>query len=147
VKFMENCNDVGLLVNGCFILGLPNDTKDSMRRTIEFAKKLNPDTAQFYPLMAYPGTEAYEWAKENDKIESEDFSTFIREEGGHHTNVKGPEGMSSDELVEWCARAEKEFYLRKEYIWMKFKQSITSYREAKRTLISAKTFFKHLWNG
>ena len=37
---------------------------ESIKRTIEFAKELNPDTAQFLPLMVYPGTEAFEEAKE-----------------------------------------------------------------------------------
>ena len=63
-EFMKNCNKIGLLVNGCFILGLPGDTKKTIRRTIEFAKLLNPDTAQFYPLMVYPGLAAYEWIKQ-----------------------------------------------------------------------------------
>lgn len=146
MKFMENCIDVGILVNGCFILGLPNDTEESMERTIEFAKDLNPDTAQFYPLMCYPDTEAWDWAKENDMLDSEEFSALLNEEGGHHTNVKGPDNMSPDELVEWCDKARKEFYIRREYIWHKLKQSLASWEEAKRTAKSAKTFFSYLWN-
>jgi len=77
VEFMKNTKKLGLLVNGCFILGLPGDNEKSIERTIEFAKKLNCDTAQFYPLMVYPGTEAYEWAKKNGYLETEDYTKLL----------------------------------------------------------------------
>ncbi|MBL7206830.1 MAG: radical SAM protein, partial [Candidatus Aenigmarchaeota archaeon] len=48
IEFMKNTREVGLLVNGCFILGLPGETKESMQKTIDFAKELSTDTAQFY---------------------------------------------------------------------------------------------------
>ncbi len=73
MDFMEFTKKAGLLVNGCFILGLPGDTKETIRETVEFAKTLNPDTAQFYPLMVYPGTEAYEWAKRSGYLTTEGF--------------------------------------------------------------------------
>lgn len=145
-RFMKNSRDAGLIVNGCFILGLPNDTSDSMQNTIDFAKKLNPDTAQFYPLMAYPGTEAYRWAKDSDMLHSEDYSEFLRDDGSHSTNMKGPGGMSRDELLKWCDKARKEYYLRKEYVFYKLAQVATDPDELVRTYISASTFFRHLAN-
>jgi len=144
MNFMKNCRAVGLLVNGCFILGLPNDTRKTMQETIEFAKRLNCDTAQFYPLMCYPGTEAYEWARTRGVLESDSLSALLDDKGHHRANVKGPEGMSSDELVAWCDKALKEFYLRGDYILYKLQQSLTNYPEAIRTMKSAKVFFIQL---
>ncbi len=43
--------------------GIPVRRKETMKETLDFAKKLKPDTAQFFPLMVYPGTEAFDWAK------------------------------------------------------------------------------------
>jgi radical SAM superfamily enzyme YgiQ (UPF0313 family) len=143
VDFMRNARSTGLLVNGCFILGLPNDTKESIRDTINFAKKLNPDTAQFYPLMVYPGTASYAWAKEKGYLKTEDYSEWIDEEGKHSTALELP-GLSSEELVKMCDDARKEFYLRPRYIFYKVIQSIRNPEEGIRTLKSAKTFFKNL---
>ena len=143
LKFMDNTRKLGLLVNGCFILGLPGDTRESIRETIEFAKKLNPDTAQFYPLMVYPGTESYRWAKEKGYLTTEDYSRWIDREGRHTTTVSYPD-LSSEELVRLCDNARREFYLRRGYIFYKIRQSLSSPSEALRTLKAAKTFFRYL---
>lgn len=144
MKFMSDVNKAGLIVNGCFILGLPNDNTQKMQSTIDFAKKLNPDTAQFYPLMAYPGTEAYQWAKSSNFLFSEDYSEFLRDDGSHSTNIKGPDGMSRDDLLKWCDKARREYYLRSDYILPKLAQVLVDPDELVRTYISASTFFRHL---
>ncbi len=144
MEFMENTRRLSLLVNGCFILGLPNDTKGSIRETIEFAKELNPDTAQFYPLMIYPGTSAYRWAKEEGFIVTEDYSKWLDDEGLHYTNVSRP-GLTNDELVMLCNTARKEFYLRPSYVLSTFKRMVIHPMESKRILKSGRTFFKYLF--
>jgi radical SAM superfamily enzyme YgiQ (UPF0313 family) len=146
LKFMENTRKVGLLVNGCFILGLLKDTRESIEETIKFAKKLNPDTAQFYPLMVYPGTEAYEWAKNKGYLLTEDYSKWLTEEGLHDCLISRPE-LTNKELVELCDEARRSFYLRPSYILSKLKQMITRPTETKRILKSSKTFFKYLFRG
>ena len=142
-KFMKDTKKLGMLVNGCFILGLPGDDKESIQRTIEFAKRLNCDTAQFYPLMVYPGTEAYDWAKRNGYLETEDYTKLLDDNGQHSTILKLPNFTSKD-LVNLCYKARKEYYLRWNYILYKIWQGIKSPEEAIRTLKSAKVFFKHL---
>ncbi len=57
--FMKNAKKAKLLVHGCFILGLPYDTKKTIEDTINLSIKLNPDTAQFDPLFIMQGTEVY----------------------------------------------------------------------------------------
>lgn len=141
--FMKNARKTGLLVNGCFILGLPKDTRESVRDTINFAKELNPDTAQFYPLMVYPGTASYTWAKEKGYLKTEDYSKWLDEDGKHATAIDLP-GLSSEELVKTCDDARREFYIRPGYINYKILQSIKNPSEGMRTLKSAKTFFKNL---
>ena len=46
------------MVHGCFMVGNLNETPASMEKTLDFAKALRPDTAQFFPIMVYPGTTA-----------------------------------------------------------------------------------------
>jgi len=63
-----------------FILGLPWETVDDMRKTVEFALKLDPDYAQFTYATPYPGTPLYEMAKKYDLIVDRDWS--------HYTTVR-----------------------------------------------------------
>jgi coproporphyrinogen III oxidase-like Fe-S oxidoreductase len=43
--------------------GNQGETKETLLKSLRFAQEINADTCQFFPLMVYPGTEAYEWAK------------------------------------------------------------------------------------
>jgi anaerobic magnesium-protoporphyrin IX monomethyl ester cyclase len=64
VKAMEILKENDVRVTGGFILGALNETKDMMKETINFAKRLNPSTAQFSILTPYPGTKLYERVKD-----------------------------------------------------------------------------------
>ncbi|MBN2127355.1 MAG: cobalamin-dependent protein, partial [Candidatus Diapherotrites archaeon] len=55
-EFMKDSKKSGILVHGCFMMGNRGETKESIKETIKFAKELDPDTAQFFPIMVYPGT-------------------------------------------------------------------------------------------
>lgn len=143
VKFTKDAKRAGLLIHGCFIFGLPGETKETMRKTLEFAKKLDMDDAQFFPLMPYPGTEAYEWAKKNRYLTTEKFSEWLTPEGHHKTVISLP-GLTNEEIVEECKKARKGFYLRTKYILYKLKQSLLSFEEAKRNFKAILTFYKHI---
>ena len=47
-----------------YIFGLPDDTMDSMRTTLDLARTLNTEWANFYCAMAYPGSPLYDLAKQ-----------------------------------------------------------------------------------
>ncbi|MBM7558081.1 B12-binding domain-containing radical SAM protein [Halanaerobacter jeridensis] len=144
-EFTKNAKQAGLLVHGCFMVGNPGETKETMDKTLEFAKQLNPDTAQFYPMIPYPGTEAYDWAKNNDYLKDYDYDGWLTQDGLHKTIID-PGDLTAEELVSFCSKARKEFYLRPKYILYKLKQSLTDYQEFKRTFKSFIKFAKHLYN-
>ena len=141
--FMEDVKKIGLITNGCFILGLPEDNEKSMQHTIDFAKKLMPDTAQFFPLMAYPGTGTFKWATEKGFLTTTDYDQWLDDEGKHNTLVSRPD-LSNKELVEWADIALKQYYSNPKYLAYKAFQSIKSPSEAVRTAKSAAIFFKRL---
>ena len=143
-EFAKNAKKAGLLIHGCFILGFPGETKQTIQKTIQFAKELAPDTAQFFPLMPYPKTEAYQWAKEKGYLETEDYQKWLINDGQHNTVINLP-GLSAKEIVQEAIKAKKAFYLRPSYIAYKAKQMITKPEEIARTLKSSRTFFKHLF--
>jgi anaerobic magnesium-protoporphyrin IX monomethyl ester cyclase len=62
VKAIQN---VGINVIGNYIFGLPDDDLVTMRQTLDLAKVLNCEFANFYAAMAYPGSPLYEMAVRN----------------------------------------------------------------------------------
>jgi radical SAM superfamily enzyme YgiQ (UPF0313 family) len=56
---VEAIQNAGIRVIGNYIFGLPDDTLSSMQETLEMAKELNTEFANFYCAMAYPGSKLY----------------------------------------------------------------------------------------
>ena len=52
------------MIHGDFIVGLPGETQESIRKTIDFAKKLDNETIQVSIAHPYPGTEFYDVREE-----------------------------------------------------------------------------------
>ena len=146
VSFMNDAKRAGVLVHGCFMAGLPGETEETLLETLELAKRLSPDTAQFYPVMVYPGTEAYAWYSERGLINTSDFSRWLTPEGLHNT-VISTDALTSEEIVRFCDRARREFYLRPGYIIYKLGQMFSHPREIRRTFKASRTFLKYLFRG
>jgi len=142
-EFAKNAKKAGLFVHGCFIIGLPEETKKTARQTIEFAKELDPDDAQFFPLIVYPGTEAYEWAEENDFLITRDFSKWNTAKGWHGCVISRP-GLTNEEILELCDQAKIEFYLRPKYILKTTKLALRSKNEMVRVVKASNIFFRYL---
>ena len=142
-KFNEAAKKAGMRVHGCFMVGNPGETKETMKETLEFAKSLRMDTAQFFPLIVYPGTEAWTWAKTNGYITAKSYDEWLTPDGLHNTVLQTPE-LTSKELVDFCNYARKEFYLRPSYMLMKAGECLTNKDDFVRTLKAFKTFIKYL---
>lgn len=143
-NFFRDAKKAGIMVHGCFMVGNRGETRDSMEKTLQFAMELQPDTAQFFPLMVYPGTKAYEWASENNYLKTDDFDRWVTDEGMHNSMVS-TEHLTHQDLVDFCQDARRRFYLRPKYFVQKAKQSFTNFQEFKRNLMSAKVLSQHLF--
>lgn len=144
VEFTKNARKAGMLVHGCFMVGNPGDTPETLRMTLDYAKKLNPNTAQFYPIMAYPGTEAYKEALASGALKTRDYSQWLDKDGYHRTTISRGE-LTSQKLVDFCDQARREFYLRPSYILRQGIMSLKNPRERYRVLRGFKTLVKHLF--
>lgn len=141
--FMKDANKSGIVIHGCFILGLPNETKETVEKTINFALDLDPETIQVYPMMVYPGTPAFKWAEENGYLKTKDWSKWLKKDGTHNCLIDRPE-LSSEYLLEKSDEALKKFYLRKSKI-IKMIFSIKSVSDLKRFYTGFKFFMKYLY--
>ncbi len=70
----------GVKALGSFILGNINDTRTSIMKTVDYAKKLNLDLAQFSALTPFPGTRLFQEAIRENRLISLNWKLF---DGGH----------------------------------------------------------------
>src|SRR6266853_4277681 len=70
-RFTKDCHELGIVIHGTFILGLPGETKETIEETIRFATEINPHTIQVSLAAPYPGTFLYRQAKENGWLYNE----------------------------------------------------------------------------
>lgn len=131
-SYVTNAKKAGLLIHACYMVGNQGETKETMQQTLKLALKLNTDTAQFFPLIPYPGTEAYEWAKSNGYIET-DYAKYCLPDGTHNTVLNLP-GLSAQEMVDFCNIARKKYYLRFGYIMHRLKVGLKNPSDLKRSL-------------
>ncbi|MGQ9706433.1 MAG: radical SAM protein [bacterium] len=142
-NFARSAKRAGLLVHGCFMAGNPGEDRRCLTETLNMAKRLAPDTAQFFPVMAYPGTEAYEWAKRNGFLMSNNYRDWVTVDGLHNCVIR-TEHLSPKTLVYFCDYARRNFYIRAEYLYRKAIQSLFKFEEMKRNLIAFKNIIRHL---
>ncbi len=133
-RFTENAHKLGLVVHGDFIVGLPGETRETLRNTIEFAKNLDVETIQVSLGHAYPGTEFYDYAKKNNLVSIEQ----MHDGQGHQLpNVIYPGLLDRGELVEWVEKFYGEYYFRPKAAWRVVKKAIQNndiprlYKEAR----------------
>jgi radical SAM superfamily enzyme YgiQ (UPF0313 family) len=81
-RAIETFNDVGIPVKGFFILGLPGETYETARQTIDFAEEMREkglETADFYALTPFPGSPIWESPEKfGIKILSRNFDEFLQ---------------------------------------------------------------------
>ncbi len=142
--FRRDCARAGVRVHGCFMVGTRGETRETMEQTLKFALELDPDTAQFYPLMAYPGTDAYRSACEDGNMVSSDFRSWLRPDGTHNCVVKTA-ALTPDDLVEFCRKARRRFYLRPGYILGKLLRTVGDRDEIRSVMLAARTFRRHMF--
>ncbi len=90
------------------------ETKKTIKSTLQFVKKINPDYIQFYCAIPFPGTELYSLAKKNDWLITDDWSKFELNQAIIQTHQ-----LLSDDLKKARRRAFLAFYVRPLYIGRK----------------------------
>jgi len=100
----------GIRLNGFFILGLPYDTPQTVRRTIDFAKELPLDFAQFAMFVPLPGSEGWNLALDGQvlRLYASNWDDFSR----YTYPIVESDALSREQLKTLHAAALREFYFR-----------------------------------
>ncbi len=136
--FVKDCHDLGLIIHGDFILGLPGETRESIRNTIDFAKQLDVETIQVSIAHAFPGTEFYDYAKQHGFITNE---AKMVDEGGHQlAHIEYP-GLPTEYVLEMVHRFYDEYYFRPKAAFRVVWKAVVN-RDVPRLYVEARAFMK-----
>src|SRR5499433_2342553 len=138
-QFTKDTKKLGLVIHGDFILGLPGETHQTIRNTINFAKELDVETIQVSVAHAYPGTELHEFAMKNGFMTQE--SKMVDDAGHQMVQIEYP-GLPAAEILDAVHRFYDEYYLRPKAAYRILKKAAFDSSERKRLYKEAKTFLK-----
>lgn len=141
-QFTENCHKLGIKIHGTFILGLPGETKETIRETIQFAKDIDPHTLQVSLAAPYPGTALHKQATENGWL-NEDAAELIDENGVQIAPLHYPH-LSHQEIFKNVETFYKEFYFRPRKIFSIVSEMVRDPQMMKRRLREGVEFFQFL---
>ena len=142
-RFAADCHELGITVHGTFILGLPGETKETIRQTIDFAKEINPHSMQVSLAAPYPGTELYEQAIANGWYDQAAHGALVEDHGAQNAVLTYP-NLSSQEIFEALEVFYKEFYLRPSKIIEMVGEMLTSWDMFWRRIREGIEFFQFL---
>jgi anaerobic magnesium-protoporphyrin IX monomethyl ester cyclase len=105
-RALDLINAQDIVSETSFVLGMPDDTVESIRSTVDLAKFYNPDLAFFLAIAPWPYSEIYPQLK--DHIAVLDYSRYNLVEP-----VLKPRGMTLEEVTAELGKASREFYVHK----------------------------------
>ena len=95
-RIIKHTNSLGIKTHLTFCFGLPGETKDTIKKTVDYALRLAPSSVQFSILTPFPGTALFEDLDREGKIFTKDWSFY----DGHHNCVFQPDNLSPADLKE-----------------------------------------------
>jgi radical SAM superfamily enzyme YgiQ (UPF0313 family) len=136
--FAKNCRKLGIRVHGDFIIGLPGETKESIQKTIDFAKELDSETIQVSIAHAYSGTELHQQLERNHIP----VNLLMADSHGHQLpHIEYPK-LSRQEMMFAVNRFYDEYYFRPSVVWRIVREALWSRDERRRLTQEAIDFLK-----
>ena len=114
-----------------------------MNKTLKMAIEIKPDSAQFYPVMPYPGTGAYAYYKREGYLAHEEFDKWLTDDGGHRCVINLPD-LPPTEIEAFCERAFRKFHFSPKYLFYKAVQAIFSPKEGWRSFVAGLQFLRYV---
>jgi hopanoid biosynthesis associated radical SAM protein HpnJ len=138
LEFVKNCKKVGIKVHADFIIGLPGESRETIRETITYAKEMDPETLQVSVAHAYPGTEMYEWFRDQGII----MNTKMSDELGQQLPMANFQHLTGAEMLEWVHKFYDEYYFRPKPIFRILKGAMSNHNDRKRLYKEAREFLQ-----
>jgi hopanoid biosynthesis associated radical SAM protein HpnJ len=140
-QFTKDCHELGIVIHGTFILGLPGETLETIEETIRYAIEINPHTMQVSLAAPYPGTFLYNQAVENGWFDGSD---HLLTDGGTQIAQLSYPHLSSEVIFDKVEEMYKRFYFRPRKIGAIVGEMVRDFDMMKRRLREGVEFFNFL---
>ena len=140
-QFTKDCHDLGVVIHGTFILGLPGETEETIEETINYAKEIDPHTIQVSLAAPYPGTFLYKQATENGWFDN---SNDLLTDGGNQIAQLSYPHLPASVIFDKVEEFYKRFYFRPSKIWSIVSEMLRDWDMMKRRLREGVEFFDFL---
>lgn len=143
--FTANAKKAGLKILADFVIGFPGETKETAEQTIQFIKEIKPDILQIAVATPMPGTEFYNYCKENEYLLEPNLEESLDESGFQKCIISYPE-LNSDEIQNYVDSALKGYYLNVSYVPIAIKNIAgkNGLYELKSLFTSARMYFSYI---
>lgn len=142
-QFAEDCHKLGIKMHGCFIMGLPGETKETIRETLDFAKEIDPHTIQCSVAAAYPGTYLYEQARREGWLVDDTTGKLLMADGFQVTSISYPH-LSHEEIFDAASDFYRKFFFRPRKMASILSEMLSDWDQMKTRLGEARDFFTYL---
>lgn len=140
-RFVRACREAGLAVHGCFVLGLPGETAQSIRETLDFSLRVPLTTLQFSAAVPFPGTRYFETIKEQGLLLAKSWDDWLQD--GEQSAVVAYPDLSKEAVEAAVDKGLRQFYFRPSYM-LRFLFETRSKRDLYRKLRGFYNFLGYL---
>jgi hopanoid biosynthesis associated radical SAM protein HpnJ len=140
-RFTRDCHDLGILIHGTFILGLPGETRETIKETMRFAREMSPTTIQVSLASPYPGTHFYDWVREHGYMAVDQ---MVDTQGYQKCAVSYPT-LTGEEIYAAVERFYRSYYFRPTYIIGSVRTMARDRDERRRMLREGREFLTTMW--
>lgn len=144
IKCMKLIRKTGLESVGFFMLGLPSDTEESLKKTIDFAVKLMPDFGKVTITIPFPGSKLFDDYDRRGLIKSRDWTKYNLHNAGEiyqHPN------LSHETLQKYYDLFYRKYYLNPRYITRRLIKSTLDRTLFQDIYYGLQTFFPKFFPG
>lgn len=93
-EMVKITKQLGIKTHLAFTFGLPGESKETIRTTVDYVFELDPDSAQFSIATYYPGTSYFEYLDKNKFILTKDWDVY----DGNSKSIVKFDGLSAEYL-------------------------------------------------
>ena len=107
-RTFEAAREIGIWRHAHMILGLPGENHQTLKRTLKYLLKLDPDSVSLNFATPYPGTKMYETAERNNWILTRDWAYY-----SSFDVVMTPPNLNAEDLYKMAMQIEKSLLTQK----------------------------------
>ena len=136
LRFTRDAHKVGLKIHGDFIVGLPGETRETILRSLEFAKRLDTETIQVSVAHPYPGTSFHAEAVAGGWLTAD----AMTDSAGHQLPNLQYADLDQGEILRWVERFYDEYYFRPRAAWRIVRKALFDGKERRRLAKEAREY-------